>query len=100
MVRDSSPPGSASTPLLSTEPSKPAIFPIPPETSAFPPTAPVVVRIIQKGDQISKVAQEVYGISNPTVFAWIKQNNPQLQNVNRLDVGMQLTFPPLPFGVR
>jgi Tfp pilus assembly protein FimV len=60
----------------------------------------VVVRTIQKGDQIAKVAQEVYGVSNPAVLAWIKQNNPQLQNVNRLDVGMQLTFPPLPSGVR
>jgi nucleoid-associated protein YgaU len=60
----------------------------------------VVVRTIQKGDQIAKVAREVYGVSNPAVFAWIKKNNPQLQNVNRIDVGMQLTFPPLPVGVR
>jgi len=100
MVRDSSPPGAASTPLLPTEPSKPAAFPLLPETSAFPQTASVVVRTIQKGDHISKVAREVYGVSNPAVFAWIKQNNPQLQNVNHIDVGMQLTFPPLPFGVR
>jgi nucleoid-associated protein YgaU len=60
----------------------------------------VVVRTIQKGDQIAKMARKVYGVSNPAVFKWIKQNNPQLQNVNRLEVGMQLTFPPLPFGVR
>jgi general secretion pathway protein A len=100
MVRDSSPPGAASTPLLPTEPSKPAAFPLLPETPAFPQTASVVVRTIQKGDHISKVAREVYGVSNPAVFAWIKQNNPQLQNVNHIDVGMQLTFPPLPFGVR
>ena len=91
MVRDSAPPGSASTPLLRMEPSKRA---------TFPQTAPVVVRTIQKGDQIAKVAREVYGVSNHAVFAWIKHNNPQLQNVNRIDVGMQLTFPPLPVGVR
>jgi general secretion pathway protein A len=97
--RDSGPLGSASTPFLPLEPAKEAAFP-PPEPSAFPQMAPVDVRIIQKGDRIAQVAREVYGVSNPTVFAWIKQNNPHLQNVNRLKVGMQLTFPPLPSGVR
>ena len=89
--RDSGPLGSASTPFLPLEPAKEA---------AFPQMAPVDVRIIQKGDQLAQVAREVYGVSNPAVFAWIKQNNPHLQNVNRLKVGMQLTFPPLPSGVR
>ena len=97
--RDSGPLGSASTPFLPLEPAKEAAF-HPPEPSAFPQMAPVDVRIIQKGDQIAQVAREVYGVSNPAVFAWIKQNNPHLQNVNRLKVGMQLTFPPLPSGVR
>lgn len=97
--RDSGPLGSASTPFLPLEPAKEAAFP-PPEPSAFPQMAPVDVRIIQKGDRIAQVAREVYGVSNPAVFAWIKQNNPHLQNVNRLKVGMQLTFPPLPSGVR
>jgi general secretion pathway protein A len=97
--RDSGPLGSASTPFLPLEPAKEAAFP-PPEPSAFPQMAPVDVRIIQKGDQIAQVAREVYGVSNPAVFAWIKQNNPHLQNVNRLKVGMQLTFPPLPREVR
>jgi general secretion pathway protein A len=97
--RDSGPLGSASTPFLPLEPAKEAAFP-PPEPSAFPQMAPVSVRIIQKGDQMAQVAREVYGVSNPAVFAWIKQNNPHLQNVNRLKVGMQLTFPPLPRKVR
>jgi len=97
--RDSGPLGSASTPFLPLEPAKEAAFP-PPEPSAFPQMAPVDVRIIQKGDRIAEVAREVYGVSNPAVFAWIKQNNPHLQNVNRLKVGMQLTFPPLPREVR
>jgi len=97
--QDSGPLGSASTPFLPLEPAKEAVFP-PPEPSAFPQMAPVDVRIIQKGDQIAQMAREVYGVSNPAVFAWIKQNNPHLQNVNRLKVGMQLTFPPLPREVR
>src|SRR5215470_2183400 len=96
MGRDSSPPGAASTPSLLAEPPKLTAFPIPPETSAFSQTTPVVVRTIQRGEQISKVAREVYGVSNRAVLAWIKKNNPQLQNMNRHDVGMQLTLPPLP----
>jgi len=100
IVRDSAPPVAPSSPLLPTESPRVAAFPMPPETSTFPQTTQVVVRTIQKGDQISKVAREVYGVSNRAVFEWIKKNNPQLQNVNRIDVGMQLTFPPLPSGVR
>ena len=46
------------------------------------------------------VNQFLQSVSNPAVFAWIKQNNPHLQNMNRLKVGMQLTFPPLPREVR
>ena len=96
MVRDSAPPGSASIPLRPAEPAKLAAFPLLPETPAVPQTAPVVMRTIHKGDQIAKVAREVYGVCNPAVLAWIKQNNPHLQNVNHIDVGMHLTFPPLP----
>jgi phage tail protein X len=87
MVRDSSPPGAASAPLPLLEPAQHA---------AFPQTVSVVVRTMQKGDQLAKVAREVYGVSNQAILAWIKHNNPHLQNVNRINVGIQLTFPPLP----
>jgi len=87
MVRDSSPPGAASAPLPLLEPA---------QHVAFPQTVSVVVRTMQKGDQLAKVAREVYGVSNQAILAWIKHNNPHLQNVNRINVGIQLTFPPLP----
>ena len=70
----------------------------PPEPSAFPQMAPVDAHHPKRGSALAQVAREVYGVSNPAIFAWIKQNNPHLQNVNRLKVGMQLTFPPLPSG--
>jgi general secretion pathway protein A len=87
LVHDSGPPVAASAPLPLLEPA-PRV--------ALPQTAPVVVRTVQPGDQLAKVARDVYGVSNQAVLAWIKHNNPHLQNVNRIDVGMQLTFPPLP----
>ncbi len=68
----------------------------PTETSE--PTSPAapVVRTIKKGDQLTKLAVEVYGASNQTVLAWIKKHNPQLRDMNRIGVGEQITFPPLP----
>jgi phage tail protein X len=56
------------------------------------------VRTVKKGDQIARVALEVYGSSNSAVLDWIRKNNPQLRDLNLIDVGTQLTLPPLPAG--
>jgi len=64
------------------------------------PAVPPTVRTVKKGDQVARVALEVYGSSTYAVLDWIRKNNPQLQNLNRVDVGMQLTLPPLPAGIR
>jgi general secretion pathway protein A len=96
-----------------------SILPIPPGAPALPaqssrlegssPSAemsepasavPTTLRTVKRGDQIVKMALEVYGSSNSAVLDWIKKNNPQLRNVNRLEVGMQLALPPLPADVR
>jgi general secretion pathway protein A len=71
-----------------------------PETSEPASAVPATVRTVKRGDQIVKMALEVYGSSNGAVLDWIKKNNPQLRDINRLDVGMQLTLPPLPADVR
>lgn len=99
-VRDSVPPGSASTPSLPTEPSRLETSPPSPETTEPTPAVLTAVRTVKKGDHIAKVALEVYGFSNNAVLEWIKQNNPQLRDMNHVEVGMQLTLPPLPSSVR
>jgi phage tail protein X len=58
------------------------------------------VRTVKKGDQIARVALEVYGSSNSAVLDWIRENNPQLRDLNRIEVGTSLTLPPLSPGVR
>ena len=58
------------------------------------------MRLVQRGDQLTKLALEVYGSTSAAVLEWIKKNNAQLYDLNRIEVGMQLTFPPLPAGVR
>ncbi len=93
--RDSAPPLLSATPALPTQ-SPRLENPLPaPETLELG-----TIRTIKRGDQIVKVALEVYGFSNSAVIDWIKKNNPQLRNINRLDVGMQLALPPLPPDVR
>jgi len=59
-----------------------------------------MVRTVKKGDQVARVALEVYGSANSAVLDWIRKNNPQLRDLNLVDVGTQLTLPPLPAGIR
>jgi general secretion pathway protein A len=123
-VRDSVLPVASSTPALPEQPPKLAVSPPSPEVSEPAPTVPatvptvpapavpttmptvpapavpITVRTVKKGDQIARVALEVYGSSSNAVLDWIKKNNPQLRNVNLVDVGTQLTLPPLPAGTR
>lgn len=94
-----------SVPLVAERP--PAASPAPvqrdlptPEMTAPSPGAPAAVYTVKQGDQMAKIAIEVYGVWSPTVREWIKKNNPDLRDVNRIEVGMQLALPPLPAGVR
>src|SRR5215831_12559591 len=111
-VPDSVLPAPISTPAQPTQPPTPVVSPPSPEVSEPAPAvsttvytvpAPAVsttVRTVKKGDQVARVALEVYGSSNNAVLEWIRKHNPQLRDLNRVDVGMQLTLPPLPAGIR
>jgi general secretion pathway protein A len=100
VVRDILLPVPPSTPALPTQPPTLTVPPPSPEASEPSTAVPATVRTVKKGDQIARVALEVYGSSNSAVLDWIRKNNPQLQNLNRVEVGMQLTLPPLPAGIR
>jgi general secretion pathway protein A len=93
-------PASSSSPALPAQPLQLAVPPSVPETSEPPSAVPATVRTVKKGDQITRVALEVYGASNSAVLDWIRKNNPQLRDLNRIEVGTSLTLPPLPPGVR
>jgi general secretion pathway protein A len=97
---DSLLPASSSTPALPALLPQLAAPPPAPETSEPASAVPTTVYTVKKGDQISRVALEVYGSSNSAVLDWIRKNNPQLWDLNRIEVGMSLTLPPLPPGVR
>jgi len=99
-VRDGLLPVASRTPALPEPPRQPAVSPPVPETSEAVPTVPVTVRTVKRGDLIGRVALEVYGSANSAVLDWIRKNNPQLRDVNRVEAGMQLTLPPLPASIR
>jgi general secretion pathway protein A len=50
---------------------------------------------VKKGDSIAKIALEIYGTSNESIFELIKKHNPQVKDLNRIGVGEQLLFPKL-----
>jgi len=58
------------------------------------PEDPFLVTV-KKGDSISKIALELYGTSNETIFELIKKHNPHVKDLNRIAVGEQLLFPKL-----
>jgi general secretion pathway protein A len=93
-------PASSNTPALPAQPLQLEVPPPVPETSEPSSAVPATVRTVKKGDQITRVALEAYGASNSTVLDWIRKNNPQLRDLNRIEVGMSLTLPPLPPDVR
>lgn len=57
---------------------------------------PLTVKTVKRGDQLTTLAQEVYGVSNAEIIQFIRKNNPQIQDANRIEIGLQIVFPPLP----
>jgi general secretion pathway protein A len=97
---DSLLPVASRTPALPAPPRQPVVSPPAPETAEPTPTVPITVRTVKRGDLIGRVALEVYGSANSTVLDWIRKNNPQLRDVNRVEAGTQLALPPLPASIR
>jgi phage tail protein X len=55
-----------------------------------------VVKTVKRGDVISKLAVEVYGVTSPEIIEWVKKHNSHVTDIDRIQVGELLTFPPLP----
>lgn len=64
-----------------------------------PPTQPQIVfpiiKTVQQGDVVSKMAIAVYGFSNYDVIKLLKTHNPQIENLNRVTAGDRIVFPDL-----
>ncbi len=99
----------APPPRLATEPPRsPSPLPAPPSAgnrageagpavgSAAPPPAdrpPVATRIAQEGDNLYRLAFDVYGFANDEVLRRIVERNPKITDVDRILVGSSIRFP-------
>jgi general secretion pathway protein A len=99
-VRDSLLSVPSSTPAFPEHHPQPVVSPTTPETAEPAPTVSVTMRTVKRGDLVGRVALDVYGAANSTVLEWIRKNNPQLRDLNRVEAGTQLTLPPLPANIR
>ncbi len=63
----------------------------PDDTGSFPLTISV-----SPGEDISDIALEIYGFANDELFDLIKRNNPDIPDLNAIQVGDKLVLPALP----
>jgi len=51
------------------------------------------VRIVKRGDTLSRLAEAEYGYSNRELLQLVKENNPGIYNLDRIEVGQRILFP-------
>jgi len=51
------------------------------------------VRIVKRGDTLSRLAEAEYGYSNRELLQIVKENNPGIYNLDRIEVGQKILFP-------
>jgi len=69
---------------------KPSEEKIIPESSK---TSSPVIRTVKKGDSLYKLTRKVYGYADVKLIAWVKQNNPWIEDINDIPVGGKIIFP-------
>jgi general secretion pathway protein A len=52
-----------------------------------------VTRVVKKGDNLSRLVQDVYGYSNREVLDRVRRQNRGIKDVNRIEPGRKIVFP-------
>jgi hypothetical protein len=68
---------------------------VPPATVIQKPVEPEKNATVQKGWALSLLAQQHYGLVNPTVLDILMEHNPQITDVNWIPAGDPIKVPPL-----
>jgi type II secretory pathway predicted ATPase ExeA/phage tail protein X len=63
--------------------------------SDFEEEKPSQTLTVKKGDTLTELAANVYGWVDDSVIEFVRKNNPGLRDVNRIEVGQKIVFPPL-----
>jgi general secretion pathway protein A len=91
-------------PLVIREPeAQPVSQPAPPMPPLIEAPAPASLashklRIVSPGDTLTQLATQVYGRVDRAAMEWVKHHNPAITDIDRLQVGQLIEFPPLPAG--
>lgn len=87
-------------PLPMAETPVPAIVASQPPAVASQPVALASnkLRIVSPGDTLTQLATQVYGRVDRAAMEWVKHHNPAITDIDRLQVGQLIEFPPLPAG--
>ena len=51
--------------------------------------------IVQSGDTFSKLVEKVYGLALPEYVEWVQRHNPDIKDINRIEIGQKILFPEL-----
>ena len=54
-----------------------------------------LTRIVRKGDTLSSLVEEVYGHSDKRLLEHVLKNNPNIEGIDRILVGQEISFPQL-----
>ncbi|GJL67445.1 MAG: hypothetical protein NPIRA06_00800 [Nitrospirales bacterium] len=54
-----------------------------------------VTRVVKKGDTITKLLHDVYGVSSPSTVQFVLEHNRHIASVRRMYPGQKIIFPPL-----
>ena len=79
------------TPVQSVPVEQPVAEPVPERENltAWP------VRVVKPGDTLAQLAMEVYGYTDQKVLDLIQKHNPEITNINLINVGQRIVFPPI-----
>ncbi|MBI5165521.1 MAG: AAA family ATPase [Magnetospirillum sp.] len=67
-----------------------------PQIADLPAGERRVLRIVAPGDTLAGLTSQVYGAFDSRSLDWVKRNNPDITDVDRIQVGQVIEFPPMP----
>jgi len=67
--------------------------PLPVKMASHVKTSFPVTRIAKMGDTLATLTFEIYGFTNEGLIYWVRQHNPFITDVNRIEPGQRIVFP-------
>ncbi|MDH3601844.1 MAG: AAA family ATPase [Candidatus Tectomicrobia bacterium] len=87
------PAANASTP--NTSPSQMSDSQSAPNSNAEAAAFPITISV-SPGEDISSIAEEIYGFANDDLFQLIKKSNPRIRDLKKIKIGDRIILPALP----